>query len=391
MKQKIVVFSSHRHFESGGVGTHLKVLNSELIKSNKDFEFILGLDTRQIIKIKIVNLFNRFLFNSHDIIYNSLYIIELKEKLKKKILKYDDYDKIVIHTHDKYTAIASYLCKDLFTDKIEIIQTLHAPFTDQFRTAIKPNDSLINFSELLDTGMTLKLDKIIAVDSLQKKISNDLLIYKDKTIECIPNAVNTDFLDSIEFFTTNEVEFKKFFIIARHLHSKNGVIYAVQAFHKLFNESDYYDDFKVLILGEGGERENIENYINSNKLKEKIILLGAKSNVETVKLIKGAYLSLIPSIPIGNYIEATSLTMLESMYLETPVLASNIGGLAEVIVDKFNGFLFEPTDIEGLCNQLKFIASSKDVYERVVSNGKKTITDKYSSTLWFSKIEKMYI
>lgn len=49
---------------------------------------------------------------------------------------------------------------------------------------------------------------------------------------------------------------------------------------------------------------------------------------------------IIPSIPMGLYIEATSLSMLESMYLGIPVLASRIGRLAEVISDRKNAIIF---------------------------------------------------
>src|SRR5690606_16130154 len=97
-----------------------------------------------------------------------------------------------------------------------------------------------------------------------------------------------------------------------------------------------------------------------------------------------------PSIPVGNYIEATSLTMLESMYLEVPVLASNIGGLAEVIDHEVNGLLFEPSNIGEINNALIEITSNDVLYARIKENAKNTILDSFTSAKWFNKIKVYY-
>lgn len=57
---------------------------------------------------------------------------------------------------------------------------------------------------------------------------------------------------------------------------------------------------------------------------------------------------IIPSIPVSGVIEAISISALEDMGVGEPIIASNIGGLQEIIKDKETGLLFEPGNAKQL-------------------------------------------
>ena len=389
-EKKVIVFSSHTTLESGGVGTHLKHLISELKTSKFDSRIILGAKKSDLIGVKI---FDKFIsiFISKDIskiIYSNFYIFALIKKLVseiKKIEKLNDSSELVIHSHDKYTAIAAYLIKNSYPFTIKIIQTLHAPFADQFKLDFPECKELFNYARLLDSGSTLNLDFIIGVDQLQNQIAKENIFFDESKLNNISNAVDTTELDKIKL--QNRLIDKDYFVVARHLGKKNGVIFAVKAF-EIFLKSN--SNYKLYIIGSGFEKKNILEYININNLSQSIILVGRKSHSETLNLICNAKASIIPSIPIGRYIEATSLTMLESMYFEVPVVASNIGGLAEVIKHEFNCLLFEPKDVIKLAEMLETILKNKDLLFDIKKNSKQTILESYTSKKWFNKISTHY-
>jgi len=386
--KKIIVFSSHTTTESGGVGTHLKHLINEVNQSDFESKIILGASKLNLIKINLIRILLSFFVSkdTNEIIFLNLYILALKNTLTKSIksIKTNDLDELVIHCHDKQTAIASLLIKNNYQFRIKVLQTLHAPFSEQYRITNSKNNELISFSEILDSGSSIYIDKLIGVDLLQVDIAKKIVDFKEDKTVAIANAVDTKELDTVQKGNVNE---KKYFIIARHLHTKNGVIYAVKAFEKFLKN---YNDYDLLIMGDGPEKGEIESYINKNNLQNNIKLIGRKSHHDSLKYIFNSEASIIPSIPIGVYIEATSLTMLESMYLRVPVVASNIGGLAEVIENRKSGLLFEPKNINEIVSLLETVVKDKELVISIKDNARLEILNNFSSNQWFKKISMNY-
>lgn len=390
MKSKIIIFSSHRTLESGGVGTHLRHLITEINNNKIDNDVILGLSTLSLIKIKTLKFINRFFYNEdlREILYLNCYILELQNVLKSKLILIGSSTNVTIHCHDKYTAIAAMLLKGEFSN-IKIIQTLHAPFSEQYKITHSNCKCLIEFAELIDIGANIGLDKIIGVDTLQTQIVENISNFESSKMIRVSNAVDTNQLDQLNDFNLIKKEFniEKYFVIARHLQTKNGVIYAVKAFREFLKSNS---DFALIIMGEGPEKESILGFIKENNIENKIKLVGRRSHSDSLSIIKNAFGSIIPSIPVGVYIEATSLTMLESMYLGVPVLASNIGGLAEVIKSKENGLLFKEKDFSAILENIKLIVEDSNLRDKIIKNSRETIVNDYSTTKWFKKINDFY-
>lgn len=390
--EKIIIFSSHRTIESGGVGTHLRHLINEVKRSGVNSDILLGLPTKKMIKIKFLQKFLQFFYNSEQaqIIYYNTYILELKNELQKLLLKSNEKE-IVIHCHEKFTAIASYLCKnDNETKDIKIIQTLHAPFSDHFKMTQPNSKELFSYYRLLDIGMTMEINSLIGVDKLQVEIAENLMVKdSEQFITNISNAVDAEQLDKLgaDNIIFNTYGINNYFVIARHLLPKNGVIYGIMAFKEFLKSNK---NFSLIVMGDGQERENIQKYISNNNLKDFVKLIGSKPHLESLNIIKQSYASIIPSIPMGLYIEATSLSMLESMYLGIPVLASRIGGLAEVISDRKNGLLFEPKNISEIVKVMNEIVENKELYKIISFNSNLTVKTDFVSSVWFEKVMKVY-
>ena len=73
------------------------------------------------------------------------------------------------------------------------------------------------------------------------------------------------------------------------------------------------------------------------------------------------------------------------MYLETPVIASDIGGLAETITDGENGFLVEPGNPDSIYKRL--ITLSEGDIEKIKNNAKTLITVNYCKQVWWNKFK----
>jgi len=99
------------------------------------------------------------------------------------------------------------------------------------------------------------------------------------------------------------------------------------------------DDVLYLVAGEGPDSGRIAAATLQYGLTDNVELLGAVTHEELETLYNGADLFIMPNIPVANDMEGFGLVMLEAGMCGLPVIASNIEGIADVIVEGANGHL----------------------------------------------------
>jgi L-malate glycosyltransferase len=95
---------------------------------------------------------------------------------------------------------------------------------------------------------------------------------------------------------------------------------------------------KLVLIGDGPERGSAEYLVRKKKLQKDVSFLGKQDQV--YRLLSDADLFLLPS-----QLESFGLAALEAMACEVPVIATNVGGLPEVVEHQVDGFLVEPGDV----------------------------------------------
>ncbi len=96
-------------------------------------------------------------------------------------------------------------------------------------------------------------------------------------------------------------------------------------------------DARFLIIGDGPERASIEEVIAAEGLQKKVILLGSRS--DTPRLVAALDVFLLTS-----HNEANPVSILEALACGVPVVSSNVGSIAETVVNGDTGYLFEPSN-----------------------------------------------
>lgn len=127
-------------------------------------------------------------------------------------------------------------------------------------------------------------------------------------------------------------------------------------------------DRQVKIMGDDTTEEAIrlKNYVEEYHLKN-VEFLGFKSGEELEEVIKGARFTLIPSIWYDNLPN----TALESFQYSKPVIASNIGSLPELVVNGYNGYLFEAGNEKQLAEKIKLLDDLAVVQDMGASSRKR--------------------
>ena len=257
------------------------------------------------------------------------------------VIKYEKLDILHVHYAIPHAAVA-YMAKKILIDEnkyIPFVTTLHG--TDI--TLVGLNKA---FAPVVAFSIN-KSDGVTAVSQSLKDQTNASFDIKDD-IKVIYN-----FIDFDRFRKVNKDHFKKAI-------APNGekILTHVSNFRKVKRVDDVVHIFKkiqakvpskLLLIGDGPERQKMEELCRKLNLCDEIRFLGKQDAVE--ELLAVSDLFLMPSES-----ESFGLAALEAMACEVPVISSNIGGLPEVNIDGVTGFLSNVGDVESMAsNAIKLL------------------------------------
>jgi glycosyltransferase involved in cell wall biosynthesis len=207
-------------------------------------------------------------------------------------------------------------------------------------------------------------DKIRAISSFTKKEAMKLSGIK-------PYFVFPTFTDISIFLEEKETRFENFILFVGGLEKVKGIKYLIKAFSKVKQE---FPQFKLVIIGKGSEKENLELEIRSLGIEDKVKFKGRLSLEETKNIMKNCYCLVLPSLS-----EGLGRVLMEAMALGKPVVASRVGGIPDLIKDGQNGFLFEKGHSKELARKLKILLENKGLVRKMGKKGKEIIENKFSN------------
>jgi exopolysaccharide biosynthesis WecB/TagA/CpsF family protein len=161
----------------------------------------------------------------------------------------------------------------------------------------------------------------------------------------------------------------------RRLVKKNGVIYPSLALAAM--DLADRDRFVLVHAGEGGEQGEMERIIRENALDRNVRLLGGQDRDAILELYRLTDIVLVPSVHSENVEEATSLSALEAMACGRPLIAGDVGGLAEMVEDGGTGLLV-PADAGALAAAILRLAGNPDLGARMAVAARTYVVERHS-------------
>jgi glycosyltransferase involved in cell wall biosynthesis len=125
--------------------------------------------------------------------------------------------------------------------------------------------------------------------------------------------------------------------------------------------------------------------ILKKSIKDCVSFLGELNKSELIQKIIDS-----DCIVLTSKEEGQSLVLLEALYLEKPIITTNVGVVSEVIKDNINGLLYNFGDVTKLCELILKLRSDKMLYNKISSNCKKTYNDNFNSEISIMKFEKIF-
>lgn len=147
------------------------------------------------------------------------------------------------------------------------------------------------------------------------------------------------------------------------LHPIKGIKYAVDAVRELTKMGH---DVHYVIIGDGPLRNSLEDKVRRLSIEKNIVFRGELPNEEALNIVAASTVAVLPSIiaPNGDR-DGIPTSLVEAMYLRTPVVSSRVSGIPELVDDNVNGFLTEPGDVQVLANRLALLLSDRSLRTRM--------------------------
>ena len=172
-------------------------------------------------------------------------------------------------------------------------------------------------------------------------------------------------------------------VFAGRLVWEKGVDVLIKAFAKVRQQ---IPEAKLLIAGEGIERGNLENLVEELNLQDSVSFLGHLSRASLESKFNQAWVQVIPS----RWAEPFGLVAAEAQMRGTAVIASNMGGLAEIVRHGETGFLVPPDRVNLLAKNLIAILQDKQLAEKFGELGRKIVLDNFSEDVYVENFLALY-
>jgi N-acetyl-alpha-D-glucosaminyl L-malate synthase BshA len=337
----------------GGSGVVATELGLELAHKGHEIHFI---TYKQPVRLALLNPnvhYHEVNVPEYPLFHYQPYELALSSKLVDMVKLYGIE---LLHVHYAIPhAYAGYMAKQMLKDHgitIPMVTTLHG--TDITLVGNHPNyKSAVSFS-------INKSDVVTSVSESLKKATHELFDIK-KDIVVIPNFIELNKVINTKASTCERsVMAQPNERIVTHI-SNFRKVKRIDDVIAVFNKIQLKIPAKLMMVGDGPEREKAEKLCEKLGISDKVIFFGNSNEID--KILSYSDLFLLPSET-----ESFGLAALEAMACSVPVISSNSGGLPEVNEEGFSGFLSNVGDTEAMAENAITILQNKDTLDTFKEN-----------------------
>ena len=328
----------------GGSGVVATELGIELSKKGYEIHFI---TYNQPVKLELLSNkvhYHEVMVPDYPLFHYQPYELALSTKVVDMVKKH----KIeLLHVHYAIPhAYAAFMAKNMLKSEgvnIPVVTTLHG--TDI---------TLVGSHPSYKAAVEFSINHSDAVTAVSKSLKNDTeeLFNINTDISVIPNFIN------LEKYPVSKDDNNRG-IIAK---SDEKIICHISNFRKVKRIDDVVKTFyeinkeipsKLMMVGEGPEKENAENLCKKLKIEDKVYFFGNTTDTNNILSFSDLFL-------LTSSTESFGLAALEAMASYVPVISTNAGGLPEVNITGVSGYMSNVGDIDDMVkNSLEILSDDK--------------------------------
>ena len=141
---------------------------------------------------------------------------------------------------------------------------------------------------------------------------------------------------------------------------------------------------KLLLVGDGPEKENVQVLTKELNVENNVILLGRRSDVQEL-------LTVMDIFVLPSFSEGVSLALLEAMACGLPVIATDVGGNPEVVEHNNCGYLVKSDNPEDMANAINKLISQPEKTRGFANTARKRVETMFSMKTMVTSYENLYL
>lgn len=364
----------------GGVWSYLQQLASKLESYGHEVD-ILGYDEenlsvglynqgRVIQREKIIPIINA---NINENNYPEMYVnflvrwTEMQRYVYELSAAYFGLDKYdLIHTQD---VISTYCISRIKPMNTPLIATIHGSVAHEIRLQLesihKSDTSYMakSYYDFLENKGATSADVTIVCNQWLKKIMTNEFSVPESQLKVMHYGFDTErfIAKSRQPSTMLRPEDKKVILYAGRLVELKGVNYLISALHEL---KGLRDDWVCWIAGSGEKEEELKAQTSSLGISQNVIFLGKRDDIPS--LLKQTDIFVLPTL-----IENQPISVIEAQIAGKAVIASDVGGIPEIIEHGVTGLLTPAKNTAMLTNNLNLLLTNTKLRKSLGTNAKK--------------------
>lgn len=289
-----------------------------------------------------------------------------------------DYD--IIHTHIPTPWSADWSAFYSNSKKKPLVVTYHNDIIGQgLASLVARIYNSVGLNYVLKTAA-----KIIITQPGYLQSSSHLAKYQDK-IEVIPNGVDVEKFQPKQA-SGNEDKSTIFFLsVLDEFHKYKGLDYLLEALKIVKNN---VPDVKLIVGGKGVLLDHHQEMAASLGLKDNVEFAGFIPDEEIADYYSQASVFVLPSI--SSLQEGFGIVALEALACQTPVVTTDIVGVAQDLKQIKGGIVIPPRDTHKLADAITQILSDAQMQKEMGQRGRKLVQEKYTWKGVASSMEKVY-
>jgi glycosyltransferase involved in cell wall biosynthesis len=172
--------------------------------------------------------------------------------------------------------------------------------------------------------------------------------------------------------------------IVKKLEEKYGVEYLIRAFHSIQHLGP---KLKLLIVGDGSLEDDLKELCRELSIDDKVEFAGFVEHERVPEHLARMDIFVVPSVLAS---ETFGVAAVEASACQLPVIASDIGGLPEVIVEGETGFMVPPCDPQAIADKMVLLIKNQDLRKKMGLAGRRFVEKHYVWEANASKMEQLY-
>lgn len=308
-----------------------------------------------------------------------------------KIIKQAQPD--IIHTHTAKSGAIGRLAGIVFNllnpkKKIKLVHTFHGTYFTGYFNRLKTKAFLY-----IEQFLAIFTDRII---TLSNNLKQELIFWniaKAEKITVIPLGFELE--DFLEIKPADNKSLSSIGIIGRLTFIKNHYLFLDAA--QKFIKDNPNREIMFYIIGDGELREPLEGYADKQHINSRVCFLGWQRNLQHVY-------SWLGVVALTSLNEGTPVSLIEAMASGRPVVATDVGGVRDLLGKEMEGFatrgegfkvlergiIVKPNDADSFARALAFILENREIRNKICDFAREFVKSTFFKKRLISDIEELY-